>query len=388
MTSATLQAFDRLEVPIAEATDVDLQAAAHQVAPTDYSEYEAILTELRDRKASGHGPAPIVYSAAELQQRTFHEPKWAVEALIPEGLTLVGGKPKIGKSWMSLGLAVAIATGGLALGRFPAQQGPVLYVALEDSDRRLNARMDVLMGVEPWPEDLQFANSWRRLDDGGLDHLGESLDHRPDTRLIIFDTFAMIRPADASRRLYDADYQALGLLQALATDRSVAILVVHHLRKEEATDWIDALSGTSGLTGVADSVLGLFRDRGRADAVLKGTGRDMDEYEIALRFDSGNWSHLGEASDYRVSEERGEVVALFRELGQPTTPAEVAEALDRTPGSVRKLMATMGQGDLHALGNGQYELPDTGNSGNSGNAPVTGVTTVTALEQSPNGYGP
>jgi hypothetical protein len=309
--------------------------------------------------------------------------------LIPEGLTLLGGKPKTGKSWLALGLAVAISTGDIALGRFPVEQGPVFYAALEDSPRRLKKRLRQILGAEEWPSELRIANQWSRLHEGGLEDLASELDRWPDTRLVMLDTLAKVRPGDRSRRLYDADYQALEPLQSLAMDRDVAILLIHHLRKDEATDWIDSLSGTSGLTGVADSVLGLFRDRGRADAVLKGTGRDMDEFELALHFDGGNWSHLGEASDYRLSEERAEILALVRDLGQPTAPAEVADALDRKPEATRKLMWTMGrQGELHALGNGQYELPDTGNSGNSGSAPVTGVTTVTTPEPSPNGGGP
>ncbi len=389
MTPTTQRAVSLLHQPMSDITDVELQAAAHEVAGTDQRGYETVLGELRHLSITGRPLQPVAYSAAELQSRRFAERRWAIESLIPEGLTLLGGKPKTGKSWFALGLAVAISSGDVAIGSFPVEQGPVFYAALEDSPRRLKERLHQILGVREWSSELQFINQWSRLDEGGLEDLASELDRKPETRLVILDTLAKVRPGDTSRRLYDADYQALGPLQSLAADRGVAILLIHHLRKEEATDWIDALSGTSGLTGVADSVLGLFRDRGRADAVLKGTGRDMDEFEIALRFDNGNWSHLGEASDYRVSEERGEIIALFRELGEPTTPAEVAEALDRTPGSVRKLMATMSkQGDLHALGDGYYELPDTGNSAHTGRAPVTGVSTVTTVEPSPDGDGP
>lgn len=382
MTPATLQAFDRLEVPITEATDVELQAAAHQVAPTDYSVYEAILTELRDRKAGRRTPQPVSYSAADLQSMRFAEPKWAVESLIPDGLTLLAGKPKTGKSWLALGIAVAIAMGDPALGGFPVQQGSVLYAALEDKPQRLQKRMELLLGAERWPEALRFKHEWNRLDDGGLDDLTAELDRWPDLRLVIFDTLAKIRPTtDRSRRLYDADYQALGPLQSLAADRGLAILINHHQRKLDATDWVDSISGTSGLTGVVDTVLGLFRERGRADAELRGTGRDIDEFEIALSFDGGRgtWTHLGEASEFRMSEERAEIIALFRQDQQLMKPGEVAAALDRAPEATRKLMWTMGnQGQLHALGNGEYALPvGTGNSGNTGNGGVTTVTTVT-----------
>ena len=133
-------------------------------------------------------------------------------------------------------------------------------------------------------------------------------------------------------------------------------------------------------------MLGLFRERGRADAELRGTGRDIDEFELALGFDSGTWTHVGDADDFRMSAERAEIISHLRMTGAPTKPADVAEALNRTPEATRKLMWTMSnQGDLHALGDGNYVLPDAGNTGNTSNAPVTSVT---ALEQSPDGDGP
>lgn len=76
-------------------------------------------------------------SAADLCARAFAEPKWAVPQIVAEGLTILAGKPKTGKSWLALDFAVAVAGGYAALGNIECRQGPVLLLALEDNDRRL-----------------------------------------------------------------------------------------------------------------------------------------------------------------------------------------------------------------------------------------------------------
>ena len=221
----------------------------------------------------------MIWTLPELMATDFPEPRWAVPGLIPEGLTVLAGSPKIGKSWLALSLGIAIASGGKALGRLDVEQGDALYLALEDRGRRLQGRAAMLLAGDTPPERLTLVTEWHRLDDepSGLDALratARSLEH---PRLIVVDTWAKVRPtAEQSRRLYDDDYRAVEPLQQLAADLGCAVVVIHHLRKQKATDWLETLSGTTGITGAADSVLAMFRERGRSDATLKGTGRDVD----------------------------------------------------------------------------------------------------------------
>lgn len=110
-------------------------------------------------------------------------------------------------------------------------------------------------------------------------------------------------------------------------------------------------------------------ERSRADAVLRGVGRDLDEYELAVEFDSlcGRWNAMGDAADYRMSQARAEIAAYISEAG-PSKPRQVAEGLECTEGSTRKLMPEMVRsGELVTDGSGVYSVPETGNSGNSGN---------------------
>jgi RecA-family ATPase len=245
------------------------------------------------------------FTVVELMAEELPEVKWVVPGILPEGVTLLAGKPKLGKSWLALGLAIAVATGGAALGNKQVEAGDVLYMALEDNRRRLRKRFGKLLSGDG-PHRLYIAIECPRMDKGGAKALEEWLEEHPDARLVVVDILKRVRPrAPASRSVYEADYEALEAMQRLAGEYGVSILVVHHLRKLDADDPLDEVSGSTGLSGGADGVLVLKRDRGRADAFLHVTGREIEEEaELALRWDSGlaSWTLMGDAEEYRVSQ--------------------------------------------------------------------------------------
>jgi len=163
------------------------------------------------------------------------------------------------------------------------EKGDALYLALEDTKRRLQGRLNTILDGQEPPPCLELGNAWPRMDDGGLEALEDWLSRHPQARLVIIDTLARVRPVKKyNDSAYDFDYESLGGLKALADRFGVAILVIHHLRKLGSTDPVDAISGTLGLTGAADGVLVLKRERGQHDAALFVTGRDVDEQELAL----------------------------------------------------------------------------------------------------------
>jgi hypothetical protein len=220
------------------------------------------------------------------------------------------------------------------------------------------------------PEGLEFATEWPRLGDGGLDALEAWLNTHPDARLVVIDTLAKFRTGQTGKNLYKEDYEAVEPLVALAADHNVAILIVHHLRKLGADDPLDQVSGSMGLTGGADGALVLNRERGRADAYLYVTGRDIEEEkELALSWDStkATWKIAGDAEEYRNSRERQEVEGCLRTLGEPAGPKEVSEALGKPHNNVKQLMWKMGNdGDLRSVGGGKY-VPVTDNLDNRDN---------------------
>jgi RecA-family ATPase len=235
------------------------------------------------------------YSARELMETEFPEPRFAVPALIPEGLTFFAGAPKLGKSWLALGLSIAIASGGHALGKIKVDQGEVQYLALEDSPRRLKGRLSSLLNGSGPPEGLSFETRWLPLADGGAEDIAAYVSTHPACRLVVVDVFARLRsPAKDSGDRYMHDYLAAEQLQKVASEHGVAIVAVHHTRKAAADDYIETVSGTFGLAAAADTVAVLKRSRGQADAEFRVTGRDIEEQSLALKFAPavGTWSPL------------------------------------------------------------------------------------------------
>jgi len=314
-------------------------------------------------------PRLKVISADELQDKVFPEPKWAVPGLLTEGLTILAGRPKRGKSWMGLGLALAVASGGIALGKIKVEKGDALYLALEDNERRLQNRLDRIKGQDDrLPSKLHLVTDFLPLAMGGMTSLLEWLDRHKDTRLVIIDTLGRILPsAKGNNNQFADDYRFVGKLQKLAIDRGFALLIIHHIRKESAEYALDRVAGTTGITGAADSVWVLDTGKGEANAILHVTGRDIEAQEIAMQFDSGIWSVLGDAKEITLSGERKAVVQLLTSSG-PLYPKAIADALGKSQESTRKLLFTMKKaGEVSNLPDGMY-TPPLGNGGNGGNA--------------------
>jgi hypothetical protein len=311
-------------------------------------------------------------SAAALRKLKFPPINYVVPGYVPEGLTILAGRPKLGKSWLMLDLALAVAGGRETLGAVRPVQGDVLYLALEDNQRRLQRRVDKLLGAfaQEWPSRLTFATEWRRMNEGGIDDLREWIDHALESCFIVIDTLAKVRPIATGKggQTYDEDYRAIGELQRLANERRIAIVLIHHVRKMDAEDPIDTVSGTLGLTAAADTVLMLDR-RSDTGMTLYGRGRDIEEIETAIEFDrhSCRWTIRGEAAEIRRSDQRKKIIFALDESGEPLSPTDITDATGMPNRNVRQLLLKMVKsGEVEKLKPGKYGLPDT-TSGKGGN---------------------
>lgn len=283
---------------------------------------------------------PKGWTAGELQRHVFEPPRWAIPDLLAEGATILAGRPKLGKSWLGLHLCIEVSRGGLALGRIRVQKGEALYMALEDGDRRVQERLHLMLGDDPWPEGLHIFTEWPKVDADGATALDAWLEEHPACRLVVVDTFKRIRARqNAKARLYDDDYEALQPMGEIGRRRHAAIVPVMHARKGEADDPLDMVSGTTGTTGSVDAAMVLRRERGQADASLFVTGRDIEERDLALKWskDDFTWSWLGDADEFRQSKERQELLAAVSAM-PGMKPAELADGLGKTRGSVRYLL--------------------------------------------------
>jgi len=302
---------------------------------------------------------PTTVSARQLQQADFPPVSWIVEDLLPEGVTLLAGKPKLGKSWLALQMGYAVASDGEVLGR-PVAEGSVLYAALEDNNRRLKSRLQKMAPlIAEWPERYHLATEWPRLDVGGLDALEAWIDNHTDTRLVILDTLATVRPTAGGRdSQYQSDYEAVRGLHGLANQLGIAIVIIHHVRKAEADDPFDTVSGSTGLTGAADATLILTNTSN--GKVLYGRGRDLMEFESAVAFDAETcqWSDLGRPSEAYGSETRKAIREALKAGKQ--TPKDIAEhgAIEHEL-CAKTLQRMAAGGEIEKGGYGRYRLtPD------------------------------
>jgi hypothetical protein len=289
-----------------------------------------------------------VFDAAGLHSKTFTEVKYVIPNLIPEGVSILAGRPKVGKSWMALDLALTTALNppSFCLGNLEPLHGDVLYCALEDNPRRLQRRIARVLSSRdvPWPKRLHLANEWRRLDSGGVDDLREWADSVPAPVLIILDTLAGVRPERRGlESVYDGDYRALAEIHAWANKIGIAVVVLHHTRKMEADDPLDSISGSLGLAGCADTSLVLNRSSQGTTLYLRG--RDVEEAEHAVSFDpeTCRWTIMGEAAEIHRSESRGSVLAVLDDATEPMSPAEIALAAGLPKNNVDQLLYRMGK---------------------------------------------
>jgi len=298
-------------------------------------------------------------TAADLEDKEFPPLKWAVPGLLTEGLTILAGRPKRGKSWLGLGLALAVASGGTALGKIKVERGDSLYLALEDNERRLQNRLSRIKDPEHrLPRRLHLVTDFPPLQLGGMAQLLKWLDEYQETRLVIIDTLGRILPsAKGNTNQFTDDYQFIGKLQKLAIDRGFALLIIHHIRKEGAEYALDRVAGTTGITGAADSVWVLDTGKPPANAILHVTGRDIEAQEIAMKFDGGIWSIMGEARDVLISEERRTIIELLARQG-PLYPKDIGNQLCKALDATRYLLFAMKKdGQVVNTEQGKYALP-------------------------------
>jgi AAA domain-containing protein len=309
---------------------------------------------------------PELWSAQRLMGTEFAPPRWAVPGFLCEGVNLFAGPPKVGKSWLALALALAVAAGGRAFGTIPVRRGPVLYLALEDTPRRLQSRMGKLLGDDAAPPGLDIATEWPTLPAGGDVAIATWLDAHPDARMVVLDVFAKVRgPVPTGMAPYDADYAAVTRAKRVADNYGVALLVVHHVRKAGSEDFLQEVSGTNGIAGAADATLVLKRPRGAADGMLFLTGRDVEEAEHALAFDpeTGHWRTLDArpVDEYGLGETRAAILATLRASRAPLGPKAIAEASGIDYANVKKTCQRMSDaGQITPGTGGRYTAPAPG----------------------------
>lgn len=243
--------------------------------------------------------------------------RFCVQTLLPQGVTILGGAPKVGKSWLVLDLCVRVAKGE-PIWNLPTTKGTTLYLCLEDTERRVQER---LLGItDDVPANAFFAVAAKTLGDGLAEQIRQFVSEHLDTVLVAVDTFQMVRGSDSDPS-YANDYQEIQQLKKLADELSISLLLVHHLRKQSDSDPLNKLSGTTGISGAVDAVFVLDKSsRNQSGATLICTGRDIEYRELELNFSKEHclWELVTDSADtpeLLLPKEMAALIAFMHSIG-------------------------------------------------------------------------
>ena len=236
-----------------------------------------------------------VIDGASLLALDVEPPRFIVARLIPAGLHLLAGSPKIGKSWLALWLCNQVSHGG-KVWEFDTQKCGTLYISLEDTIDRLHLRLSRI--TEHGSKDILFATTADNLTSGLIEQLEAFIKEYPDTGLIVIDTFQRVRDGD-TESTYANDYREVVKVKGLADKHKIAVLLIHHLRKAQDNDPFNMVSGSTGIIGAVDSIYVLEKQKRIENAaILHVTGRDIEDLQIKLEFerDPPVWKFTGYGS--------------------------------------------------------------------------------------------
>lgn len=282
-------------------------------------------------------PKLTAISAYDLQNKEFDERYYAVQDMIPEGETIIAAPPKTGKSWLMLDMCLKVAEGKPFLG-FNTNISDTLYLALEDGDSFEQERLNIVTGGEPAPKNFHFVfNNVMPMNEGFLLQLEELLKQFPNVKVIVIDTLQFIKYRQGkAESAYECDYRTGQDLKKFAEERHLAIVVVTHTTKMiHMEDQMSDVSGTNGVTGAADSVVVLSKEKRTAkEAKMFISGRKVRQTMHNITFDDSacQWKYIGVAEEGdNVQREREERERLYYSSKIREAVIQIAENLGEEP---------------------------------------------------------
>jgi hypothetical protein len=270
-------------------------------------------------------------SGSWLDDQDFPELVYAVPGLVPEGVVLLVGGSKIGKSTLVRRISLECARGGEVFG-IGCDKRDVLYMALEDDDASMQLACRELLDGDPIPNSFSYLTEVKpKL---MIPTVSAYLDSYPRGLVIVDVLGKAMEPALRGETVYERDYRIMTMLKTIAKHHPGSTTVVnHHSRKGKSEDWLEGVSGTNAIAGAADTIILLSRKRHEANGIWHVTSRKpMDDAEYAMilerplgwRLDGDN---LEDASD-KVDSVRG---GHTRKDSLGERSQEIIELLDDNP---------------------------------------------------------
>lgn len=262
-------------------------------------------------------------TAKELMELNLPPLEPIVDNMLYPGFSILAGSPKVGKSWFCIALCLAVAEGEKFL-ISDTHKAECLYLALEDSINRIQSRLTKVLGLnQTAPEGFHITTSCNTLDEGLLSELQNTLNENHNIKLIIIDTLQKVRGNTVrGETWYASDYKEIAKLKKFADINKVCILAIHHLRKQKDTDVFNQISGSTGITGAADTMIVLNKmENGTGEVMMSTTGRDVDETQNILRFNKNTfkWEVASASTDIakykqQLSYEKNPIVVTIKKL--------------------------------------------------------------------------
>lgn len=266
--------------PISINTNQSIADATAEI--NDNLGFEEVARQMHQYNSPGY---MRTFTMSDLYENVYDSRPPIVDGLLYSGTYLFVGAPKVGKSFFMAQLAYHVSM-GIKLWNYDVKKGTVLYLALEDTEKRLQERLFRMYGTNS-AENLHFTIWVKQLGSGLDEQLQRFVNDHPDTKLIIIDTLQKVREAGGDKFSYANDYEIVGRLKRFADSNQICLLLVHHTRKQQAEDKFDMISGTNGLLGAADGAFLLQKEKRTSDsATLDISGRDQQDQRLHLRRDA------------------------------------------------------------------------------------------------------
>jgi AAA domain len=312
----------------------NLESQGHRTALLERQIREA--HECRNGDASTFDPFMFT-DAATIIGKPLVPRRWLIPGLIADGLTLLGGSPKSGKSYLAYALALAVAKYGTWCNQWEVAQGKVIYAALEDSEDDTHIRLEELAaGLKLAPGRLIFVHGEHALpafNSGALEWVEYALDlHKP--RLLIIDPISYLYVLKKSGSQFEETKDMLFPLRWLGRKYGCAIVCPDHRRKRSREDVsaFETLYGSVAKQAVADGLIMVDRDDDEITMEAKiRAGRDQRLF-LNFKFAQGqcfiDYKGGGEDKPASYSEFRMKVMTILREGRVPLSVPEILANLE------------------------------------------------------------
>jgi hypothetical protein len=232
-----------------------LLKAAKDLGLNLFIKADEISQRVLEAKAQQNGEGFSPLTAADRAAMKKPKVRWLLHGLLPAGdLTIIGGRPKVGKTRLAMAMVAAVLNGeGMFDLPSPLQECPVVLVTDDQSDADTNAMLEAL---KVWDHPRLITSSSFRLSESDLDGLLELVKAHPGA-LVVLDSLRSIsrvlshgeNDPEIGTTLYD--------LKQAVIDAGGTLLLIHHCNKTESLVGVEALSGHSAIAGAANTILTL-----------------------------------------------------------------------------------------------------------------------------------